>query len=489
MADTAAIPSRILPLRSGNMLTLILGTERITREGDEDEIRRIYNAALAVKQTRKQSDWEILQDLLNPSYRVLLDGDIEINEQTGQLFLKGSSVPIPETLSKTIQDFIGDKLPFQALVNFWKLSLLNPDDRARNAFLEYVEKYGVTITDNGYAVLYKAVTHKKEKAPAYSEDLQAFVSREIIAAKRKKKGAARFTVYRATEEFTLESNNTSYEKGLFVSEKDQFAGYPVEVVGNLKELHDNVGTMEVKTVFTDKHTRTMDIKLGEPVVKKRSECDSDPSRGCSRGLHVGAFEYVRGFTSHGDSVFATLVNPMNVVAVPTYNKSKMRVCEYYPYALMEVEGRVWKELESPYFESNYINYEFEEIEARLRELQYEVETDSKVATKLFAKEAAEIAEQRLIVIPTPEVDLPRQEFETLEDQGLDPECEEGTLPSNDPYTEGRMAYSDDKSLDDNPHPKHTVAFSQWQEGFIYTEENDPLRLDDEDDEEWDDDDE
>ena len=42
------------------------------------------------------------------------------------------------------------------------------------------------------------------------------------------------------------------------------------------------------------------------------------------------------------------------------------------------------------------------------------------------------------------------------------------------YEEGREAYSDDKSLDDNPYGVGTNAHAHWANGWNYAKENDPL---------------
>lgn len=58
---------------------------------------------------------------------------------------------------------------------------------------------------------------------------------------------------------------------------------------------------------------------------KREDCDDDPSRTCSRGLHVATWEYAKG----GTVIVAVKVDPVDVVAIPyDYNGTKMRTCRY-----------------------------------------------------------------------------------------------------------------------------------------------------------------
>lgn len=81
--------------------------------------------------------------------------------------------------------------------------------------------------------------------------------------------------------------------------------------------------------WKDKHTGTMDNRVGEIVTKPRSECDANPDAHCSHGLHVSSLEYASGFRCGSEEHLVEVkVNPKNVVAIPTDNLNKMRVCEF-----------------------------------------------------------------------------------------------------------------------------------------------------------------
>jgi hypothetical protein len=71
---------------------------------------------------------------------------------------------------------------------------------------------------------------------------------------------------------------------------------------------------------------SLDNSVGNVLEMARSSVEHDPSRGCSVGLHVGTWEYASGF---GPKVVKVLVNPRDVVSVPTdCGWAKMRVCRY-----------------------------------------------------------------------------------------------------------------------------------------------------------------
>lgn len=48
---------------------------------------------------------------------------------------------------------------------------------------------------------------------------------------------------------------------------------------------------EIQSIFTDKYTHEIEIRLGVPVIKDISLCDGDPIEECSSGLHVAVRRY------------------------------------------------------------------------------------------------------------------------------------------------------------------------------------------------------
>lgn len=80
--------------------------------------------------------------------------------------------------------------------------------------------------------------------------------------------------------------------------------------------------------LVDTRTGKVDNSIGMEVSMRREDVDPNPNQTCSFGLHVGAPDYVRRHYSN-NIIVKCIVNPMDVVAVPTdYNNTKMRVCRY-----------------------------------------------------------------------------------------------------------------------------------------------------------------
>jgi len=320
-----------------------------------------------------ENAYEEMISLLQPYKRFEVEGQLERDNQ-GEYYLGGYNTPIPEAMADLILEYYEDDLDIQPLVEFWKKCLLNPNDQAREDLFDYISEYGITITDNGYMVLYKAVTTKEKADP--DDDLAEFVGGQYLKRKSWGKNPADYYVYDLDEEIVLPNNHTA-GPGLYVSTmkeivpKDQASGEPIQPIDDLKELFDNREKLsrESETVYTDKRTRTFEYNLGEAHSMPREECDSNPSRGCSNGLHVGSYDYVRSFGRGSDTIQAVLVNPMHVVAIPNHDNSKIRTCKFFSYGIMEKdEDGVWHELETQYFEEDFEEDELEDLEDRLEEL-------------------------------------------------------------------------------------------------------------------------
>lgn len=95
-------------------------------------------------------------------------------------------------------------------------------------------------------------------------------------------------------------------------------------------------------VYTDAHTGTTRIKIGEVVTMPREDCDTVQEHTCSQGLHCGSSWWLKR-NYFGNNGLVVLVNPADVVAVPPYDDyGKLRTCAYLPIAKAEfdIEGNV-----------------------------------------------------------------------------------------------------------------------------------------------------
>lgn len=272
------------------------------------DLVEVYNNARQPEVRQETKDKLI--ELLSPVKRIVFASDNRFEFDNGrQLFLKGTDVPIPEVLAEKILDFIDKNLPVEALINFWKHLLLNPDVRVREQLYGFIEHRDIAITKRGYLVCVKAV-----------------------AVKRK-------------------YNKETGEK-IVVREYDENTGELIK--------EEFVTDMLFEPYHNGKYG--MVVQMGKAVTMPREECDSNPNQTCSSGLHVGSIEYVKDFGRGDGVILEVLVSPRHVVAVPTdYNNTKMRCCEYYPIAITNGKNT------QLYLEDDYQEITAAQLEVELKE--------------------------------------------------------------------------------------------------------------------------
>lgn len=99
----------------------------------------------------------------------------------------------------------------------------------------------------------------------------------------------------------------------------------------------NVDKTEEESVFTDHHSHTFKIRIGEMVTMDRNKCDTIQENTCSTGLHIGGKGWLKK-NYYGDTGLACLINPADVVAVPPYDDyGKLRTCAYLPMEIIHYD--------------------------------------------------------------------------------------------------------------------------------------------------------
>lgn len=312
-------------------VTVIIDGNPVVVKRDHPNAERIIYCA---KEYNIERDAEvrlsILDDIKNimesKDYRAKLGEHFEIDAQN-RIYLLGTTEAIPAFMSNKIKEFLDNGLDITPMVNFWKHLLLNPDSHVRGQLFKFLENNGHPITENGYFLAYKSVGVKRK----YDKE----TGEEIIKV-----------------EYDEETGERIEEK---FSQAMTF-----------KPFHNG--------------SHGMSISIGTPVTMPREECDNDPERTCSAGLHVGSMEYVGTF-GYDRVILEVLVNPRNVVSVPVdYNATKMRCCEYFPMAISNGEN------ENIFLESDYTDFDKEQMEKDMEKFAAEKED-------MIAKLEAELAEK------------------------------------------------------------------------------------------------
>jgi hypothetical protein len=279
------------------------------REKELEEQKYVYNLADMEADQRHELSDMLLEDFSD---------EFRKNDE-GYVYMKGFNTPLPKQLIENLMD--AHNSPEEAmyteksLINFWKWLMVNPDRYVRTDLFKWISTGQWSITDEGMIISYRNVAIMNDGC---EKQLQEFITEQYTKVKRWKKSPKNFSVAQAGGNYYCMSNDKAEER--------------YNVIGNLQELYETVVKGPEQVVYTDNFSRTMEIKIGEPVSMPRKECDNDPNSACSRGLHQMSKAY--GLRM-GETTLVCLVNPYNVVAVPRGEHSKFRTCEYLPIGLAE----------------------------------------------------------------------------------------------------------------------------------------------------------
>ena len=355
---------KIQAIRIGNVINLSIGGKLHKKNcGNPQEAQELYRLVLVARENPTDENIKAVQMFLNEKTRIAYLCGLESDTETGEVYLAGFNTPIPMSLLEVIKEYHENGYPLEAILNFWKLLMINPDKRVRTSLFDFITTHDFVLTDKGYMVVYKAVVDHAEKDA--NTVFAEFISNRYLHVKKTwKESPKNYVVYKHENgEYAITNIRTA--------EKWDEESNGIEVLGNLADLFDAIYNTDNKVgeestpVYTDMHSRTMKIELGKPVRMERKECDSDPAQDCSYGLHCGATKYVENFADSNGTILVCYVNPAHVVAVPNYDHSKMRVAEYFPFAIATYNDGKIDIIEEQYFESDYCEYEVEELEKQI----------------------------------------------------------------------------------------------------------------------------
>lgn len=225
-------------------------------------------------------------------------------EENNCVYYKNIHVSIPQVLAEKLIEANEDE--FQRLIKFWGWLSLNPNPRSRENLYNWIEKNDVQLTNGGLMIHFRRVVNLNKKIRT---NLSLFVEYTYNKLRKQKK-STNISVYRNEDNLGL-----NLKKGLYI--------------GNLKEMYANV--IKEEHCFTDNYSRTWDYRIGKESRMDRSQGSEDDSVQCGPGFHSGSKDY--GFSGFGDTPIATLINPMDVLAVPR-GSTILRACAHTPVALL-----------------------------------------------------------------------------------------------------------------------------------------------------------
>jgi hypothetical protein len=356
-------------VKTGNTVHISLGGKLIDKNcGNPKEADELFKIVLAAKENPSEDNLRKIRAYVNEKLRVAYLTGLEHDPDTGEVFLAGFNTPIPQTLVDIIREYHENKYPLTPIFNFWKLLMINPDKRVRESLFKFITAHDFSLTDMGYMIVYKAV-YLKDQKPVRDTTYEDFISTQYLHVKNNWKCSPnKYVVYKNLADFTFAI--TKYETAKTWDEKEK----NIEILGKLGDIYSAIVVEDNKPLqYTDMYSQTMTIELGVPAKKERKDCDANPDKNCSNGLHCGATNYVSNYAKKTSHILVCFVNPMNVIAVPHYNHSKMRVSEYFPFALAEYDFDKKKIsiIEEKYFENDYKAYEVIELEKLVTKVKSE----------------------------------------------------------------------------------------------------------------------
>lgn len=330
-------------------LLAMLTSESVLAEKKKAE-EEYQKAKAEVESQKSLLDW--MEDIKNL-------GDEHFEVIGIRLYMKGINITIPEFLAKEFAVRRENKEDLNAMMNFWRLCALNTDPRCREDLYKFLVNNNLALTPSGYFVAYRNVNIKEEGINKVQEN---FVVKYWAKVKVWKKSPKNYSVI-----FNNDTNN--YD--CVVTDKLSNYQDDYQLLGTLDSVYNRVTSSGNSTVYTDAHSGKTTIIIGTPVSIPRSECDANPDRTCSRGLHAANASWLKdGY--FGEVGLAVLVNPMHVVAVPYTDGGKLRCCEYLPISVIEYDknGNVIP-LDTKTFEYDYAVYTQQELEDMVKNSQFE----------------------------------------------------------------------------------------------------------------------
>lgn len=288
---------------------------------DPERVKKLAKQAEIINIAIKIGDLEPLkEDRLRKAKRIADISGIFEHDDEGLVYLKGFDHVMPKIMIDAILDAHynpSSEYTVSSLLNFWKYLLLNPDKHVREGLFQWIKSGKFAITEDGNIISYRNVDIKKHGT---NQKLIDFINESWAKVKRWKKSPKNYFIYDVEDGYTL---NTSIDKANSVVE-----------LGSVDELY-NSGIEAGETVYEPQHKGPygQEIIIGTPVSMPRIECDNDADSSCSRGLHCKSVNYGLNM---GSEILVTLVNPYNIVAIPTHDVTKFRTCEYLPVAKAEL---------------------------------------------------------------------------------------------------------------------------------------------------------
>jgi len=357
-----------------------------------------------------QKEWDdilyqdVMKELLGIELSTKFVDLVYVNLESGEVFLKGTKIPMPSLLAETFLKYLDKGYPVEPLVNFWILLMGNPDIDVRESLFKFLSTYEFSITENGNFAAYKYVdTYNTLQGNPHYNSLVALA--KIVKGWKKSLNSMMAYILIPSED---EEDTSDLIKMTKVATFKGWEGDKNKSVQKIGLLGDVIEEMESngETKYVASYNYNEDVKngvfidLGVPHNMDRHDCDNNPKRECSKGLHVGSSKYVESFVCSSRPILLCYVNPMNVVAVPQYDTSKMRVSEYYPVCELERitddnGNRTFKKITNEFLEDSYLPYTEKQVQDIIDNFEAKSKTLKTSTNDEITKEYIDVLKERV----------------------------------------------------------------------------------------------
>lgn len=313
-------------LNDGSILSKPYATvddfDRVVKATSYQEILTII-ASPEVVEEMKKAELEKKKAVALQEGVKLLSKIPDFEVKGNSVYLRGTNRSLPQLL---VEEFVGiagqymsgtnielwrkdllNDTKYQALKRFFMWCCLNPRAEVADKLYEFLTKNSFRITKQGFFTALRNVVSVNSD----DSELVHFISNAYNKVKAVwKKKPCEYDVYEDGEYTLIKKGNSPPSDERFI--------------GNLQDLYIDLPDMR-ENRFTDAHTHTFDIRVGQPVNMAPEQCSWSTADCAEAGLHFTADQI--HYVGCGDTSVLVLINPMKVVGI---GESKGRCYEYLP---------------------------------------------------------------------------------------------------------------------------------------------------------------
>ena len=258
--------------------------------------------------------------------------DFEVRDSA--VYLKGVNRTIPALLVDRFIDVIlkhmhtdwtvdkealSNDIEYTSLKKFWLKCCLNPSAQSAEDLYLFLSKHNMKIDRHGNFYAYRRVV-KLDTAPVSKELVDAISNGYNKIKAVWKKNPIDYEIFKI-ETGTARVIYEIHKSGSFANQ-----GHIANSIGNLKDLYLNLPNMK-ENRYTDDRTHKCDYRVGNVISMPRYEGDDNNQINCSKGFHQASKEY--DYSGFGDTPILSIINPVDVLAVPVGEIGKLRVCRWF----------------------------------------------------------------------------------------------------------------------------------------------------------------